>query len=171
MFRFAIYSGSATVVGGVPHIIYPGLCLKDEWPADKRARYCTNFVEAVPTDHANDILLYGEIYAFSSPNRFFFETLEDSHSVGIYYLENAHQSSCGCPMYADVRDSLCRLACIPDKTGASRQRTTRLSTVQQKTPPQPGRRQQAVASGGSWITQATCTPQTTLAAAGGVLQG
>ena len=30
--RYAIYSGSATVTNdGVPRIIYPGLCLKDEW--------------------------------------------------------------------------------------------------------------------------------------------
>ena len=56
--RYAIYSGSATVTpDGVPHIIYPGLCLRDEWPADHRARYCVNFVEAVPTNHAKDTLL------------------------------------------------------------------------------------------------------------------
>ena len=55
--RYAIYSGSATIVDGTPYIIYPGLCLHDEWRADARARYCTNFVAAVPTDHANDILL------------------------------------------------------------------------------------------------------------------
>jgi sucrose-6-phosphate hydrolase SacC (GH32 family) len=55
--RYAIYSGSATIVDGVPHIIYPGLCLHDEWPADDHARYCTNFVAAVPADHANDVLL------------------------------------------------------------------------------------------------------------------
>ena len=47
----------ATIVDGVPHIVYPGLCLHDEWRADARARYCTNFVAAVPTDHANDVLL------------------------------------------------------------------------------------------------------------------
>ena len=55
--NYAIYSGSATVVNGTPHIIYPGLCLKDMWPADRRAHYCTNFVDAVPADHASDRLL------------------------------------------------------------------------------------------------------------------
>jgi sucrose-6-phosphate hydrolase SacC (GH32 family) len=55
--RYAIYSGSATIVDGVPHIIYPGLCLRSEWPADRRAHYCTNFVAAVPSDHPTDILL------------------------------------------------------------------------------------------------------------------
>ena len=55
--RYAIYSGSATIVDGVPHIIYPGLCLHSEWPADRRTRYCTNFVAAVPSDHSNDVLL------------------------------------------------------------------------------------------------------------------
>ena len=55
--RYAIYSGSATIVNGAPHIIYPGLCLKNEWPADDHAHYCTNFVAAIPRDHANDVLL------------------------------------------------------------------------------------------------------------------
>ena len=44
-------------MNGTPHVIYPGLCLKDMWPADRRAHYCTNFVDAVPADHANDELL------------------------------------------------------------------------------------------------------------------
>ena len=54
---YAIYSGSGTVVNGTPHVIYPGLCLKQLWPADSRAHYCTNFVDAVPEDHAGDPLL------------------------------------------------------------------------------------------------------------------
>ena len=54
---YAIYSGSATIVNGTPHVIYPGLCLKRLWPADSRAHWCTNFVDAVPADHTTDPLL------------------------------------------------------------------------------------------------------------------
>ena len=53
--RYAIYSGSATIVGGVPHIIYPGLCLHDEWPV--RTPHCVNLATAVPSDPRHDVLL------------------------------------------------------------------------------------------------------------------
>ena len=57
VFSNSIYSGSATVVDGLPHIIYPGICLRDEWPADARAHYCTNLAVAVPTNPLTDVLL------------------------------------------------------------------------------------------------------------------
>ena len=44
-------------MNGLPHIIYPGICLRDEWPADARAHYCTNFAVAVPSNPLTDVLL------------------------------------------------------------------------------------------------------------------
>lgn len=50
----AIYTGSATIVNGVPTMVYPGLCNKADWPACETG---TLFAIALPADHAGDPLL------------------------------------------------------------------------------------------------------------------
>ena len=47
----AIFTGSATIVNGVPTMVYPGLCNKQEWPACDTG---TLLAIAIPSDHAND---------------------------------------------------------------------------------------------------------------------
>lgn len=50
----AIYTGSATVVDGVPTMVYPGLCKSKRWP---NCTTGTLFAVALPADHAGDPLL------------------------------------------------------------------------------------------------------------------
>lgn len=50
----AIYTGSATIVDGVPTMVYPGLCRRETWPACGTG---TLLAIALPLDHANDPLL------------------------------------------------------------------------------------------------------------------
>ena len=50
----AIYTGSATIVNGVPTMVYPGLCNKADWPACGTG---TLLAVAVPDDHTGDALL------------------------------------------------------------------------------------------------------------------
>ena len=50
----AIYTGSASVVNGVPTMIYPGLCTKHNWTSCDTG---TLLALAVPADHAGDPLL------------------------------------------------------------------------------------------------------------------
>jgi len=50
----AIYTGSATIVDGVPTMVYPGLCNAKDWPACSTG---TLLAVAVPADHAGDPLL------------------------------------------------------------------------------------------------------------------
>ena len=50
----AIYSGSASIVNGVPTMIYPGLCTKHNWSSCDTG---TLLALAVPADHAGDPLL------------------------------------------------------------------------------------------------------------------
>ena len=50
----AIYTGSATIVNGVPTMVYPGLCTKHNWT---RCNTGTLLAVAVPADHAGDPLL------------------------------------------------------------------------------------------------------------------
>ncbi len=50
----AIYTGSATIVNGVPTMVYPGLCTKAKW-ADCATG--TLLALAVPADHSGDPLL------------------------------------------------------------------------------------------------------------------
>lgn len=50
----AIYTGSATIVNGVPTMVYPGLCNSKMWPECKTG---TLFAIALPADHAGDPLL------------------------------------------------------------------------------------------------------------------
>ena len=50
----AIYTGSASIVGGVPTMIYPGLCTKHNWSSCDTG---TLLALAVPADHAGDPLL------------------------------------------------------------------------------------------------------------------
>lgn len=50
----AIYTGSATIVNGVPTMVYPGLCAAHRWANCSSG---TLFAVAVPTDHAGDALL------------------------------------------------------------------------------------------------------------------
>jgi len=47
----AIFTGSATIVNGVPTMVYPGLCNKQDWPACGTG---TLLAIALPADHAND---------------------------------------------------------------------------------------------------------------------
>ena len=50
----AIYTGSATIVNGIPTMIYPGLCTTRDW---KNCTTGTLLAIAVPADHAGDPLL------------------------------------------------------------------------------------------------------------------
>ena len=50
----AIYTGSASIVNGVPTMIYPGLCTKHNWSSCDTG---TLLALAVPADHAGDPLL------------------------------------------------------------------------------------------------------------------
>jgi sucrose-6-phosphate hydrolase SacC (GH32 family) len=50
----AIYTGSATIVNGIPTMVYPGLCSASQWP---NCTTGTNFAIAIPSDHVNDPLL------------------------------------------------------------------------------------------------------------------
>lgn len=50
----AIYTGSATIVNGVPTMVYPGLCSIQDWPACGTG---TLLAIALPADHAGDPLL------------------------------------------------------------------------------------------------------------------
>lgn len=47
----AIFTGSATIVNGVPTMVYPGLCNKQDWPSCDTG---TLLAIAVPSDHAGD---------------------------------------------------------------------------------------------------------------------
>ena len=47
----AIFTGSATIVNGVPTMVYPGLCNKQDWPSCDTG---TLLAIAIPSDHAND---------------------------------------------------------------------------------------------------------------------
>jgi len=49
--NMAIFTGSATIVKGVPTMVYPGLCNKNDWPNCETG---TLLAVAVPSDHAND---------------------------------------------------------------------------------------------------------------------
>lgn len=44
----AIYTGSATIVNGIPTMVYPGLCKLNDWPACQTG---TLLAIAVPADH------------------------------------------------------------------------------------------------------------------------
>ena len=50
----AIYTGSATIVNGVPTMVYPGLCTRHNWSSCDTG---TLLAVAVPADHAGDPLL------------------------------------------------------------------------------------------------------------------
>ena len=50
----AIYTGSATIVNGVPTMVYPGLCVKEDWPSCNTG---TLLAIALPADYKNDPLL------------------------------------------------------------------------------------------------------------------
>lgn len=50
----AIYTGSATIVDGVPVLVYPGLCVARDWP---NCQTGTLLAVAVPANHAGDPLL------------------------------------------------------------------------------------------------------------------
>ena len=50
----AIYTGSATIVNGIPTMVYPGLCTKRDWANCSTG---TLLAVAIPDDHANDPLL------------------------------------------------------------------------------------------------------------------
>jgi beta-fructofuranosidase len=50
----AIYTGSATVVNGLPTLVYPGLCTKHNWSSCDTG---TLLAIAIPADHENDPLL------------------------------------------------------------------------------------------------------------------
>ena len=50
----AIYTGSATIVDGVPIMVYPGLCTKHNWSSCDTG---TLLAIATPADHAGDPLL------------------------------------------------------------------------------------------------------------------
>eukprot|EP00697_Spironema_sp_BW2_P014491 gnl/Spiro4/4935_TR2459_c0_g1_i1.p1 gnl/Spiro4/4935_TR2459_c0_g1~~gnl/Spiro4/4935_TR2459_c0_g1_i1.p1 ORF type:complete len:556 (-),score=201.80 gnl/Spiro4/4935_TR2459_c0_g1_i1:17-1645(-) len=50
----AVWTGSATIVEGVPTLVYPGLCSPSKWP---NCQTGTLFAVAVPADHKGDPLL------------------------------------------------------------------------------------------------------------------
>lgn len=50
----AIYTGSATIVNGIPTLVYPGLCTKHNWTSCDTG---TLLAVAVPADHDGDPLL------------------------------------------------------------------------------------------------------------------
>ena len=57
--RYAIYSGSATIVEGLPHIVYPGLCLHDEWQADAQKSMLLTTPSPLTSSTAEQVIVIG----------------------------------------------------------------------------------------------------------------